>query len=133
MQASTSPRPSIVLLADQSPLPAENYFGCDGACNLSQCPPSESLASLSKSTALGVSQPKRLLAEMPTHGDRPKLLLNRFEKSAELSYFTLRTFLGSLVSRGVGGERALKNVTPNWHLSAAVAANLLDSGDDLAD
>ena len=38
--------------------------GLDDACHLSQCPPSKSLAAHGKSEALGVSQPKRLTAEL---------------------------------------------------------------------
>ena len=50
---------AIVLLGDQTPVPAENRVRHDDACHLTQDPPAEFLASHREATALGVGQAKR--------------------------------------------------------------------------
>jgi hypothetical protein len=62
--ASTSAGAAVVLLGDQSAVPAQDRVGRDDACRLSQCPPSPSLAAHCESAALGVSQAQRLTAEL---------------------------------------------------------------------
>ncbi len=67
--ASTSAGTAVVLLGDQSAVPAENRVGRDDACHLHQCPSSEFRAAHCESAALGVGQAKwstsELLAEDP--------------------------------------------------------------------
>ena len=55
----TSTSTAIVLLGNQTPVPAENRVRRDDACHLTQDPPAEFLASHRESTALGVGQAKR--------------------------------------------------------------------------
>ena len=62
-----SPTPAgtaIVLLGDQTPVPAENRVRRDEACHLTQDPPAECLAAHCESPALGVGQTKRSRTKM---------------------------------------------------------------------
>ena len=62
-----SPTPTgtaIVLLGDQTPVPAENRVRRDDAYHLTQEPPAECLAAHREATALGVGQAKRSRTKM---------------------------------------------------------------------
>ena len=63
----SSPTPAstaLVLLGDQTPVPAENRVRRDDACHLTQDPPAECLAAHRESPALGVGQTKRSRTKM---------------------------------------------------------------------
>ena len=62
--ASTSAGAAVVLLGDQAPGPAKNRVRCGDACDLTQDPASQFLASHGESTALGIGQSKRSTAQL---------------------------------------------------------------------
>ena len=55
---------AIVFLGDQSPVPVKNRVRRDDAGHLRQDPPAEFLASHGESTALGIGQSKRSIAQL---------------------------------------------------------------------
>ena len=55
---------AIVLLGDQTPVPAENRVRRDDACHLTQDPPAECLAAHREAPALGVGQTKQSRTKM---------------------------------------------------------------------
>ena len=62
--AWTSARAAVVLLDDQSPVPAKNRVRCDDAGHLCQDPPFKFLAAHGESPALGIGQAKRSRAQL---------------------------------------------------------------------